>query len=133
MNKLLHFTWVFMLLTWSLGSYASSFSHLEKSENMSANFTFPQDEILIGMNKLTIKVMDSSGEAVTDASVKIKFGMIPEDGMMPMSMKATAYKNGDTYQVDLNFAMAGLWNIEIKIKRPDKQKLKSEFSFSVPM
>lgn len=133
MNKQSRIVWVLLLLTWSWSSYGASFSQTEESDNMSAHITFIQGDITVGMNQLNIKVMDSSGAAITDASIKIKFGMIPKDGMMPMSMKATANMVGDTYQADLNFAMAGPWSIEVKIKRPDKQKLKSKFSIDVSM
>lgn len=89
------------------------------------------DPPTMGKNKIKIQLLDSSGNAVTDAKVKVYYTMPPMKGMAPMNHKTKAKIEGDKYVAPLKITMKGEWNVTLKIQRKDKDSLKAKTGFTV--
>jgi hypothetical protein len=85
----------------------------------------------MGTNTLNISIVDSAGNPVTDAKVKLNYSMPPMDNMPPMKYTARAKLDGDSYNADLNLSMKGEWDILIYIKRPGEELAKFDFNIHV--
>jgi hypothetical protein len=81
-----------------------------------------------GDNDLSVKVTDSSGKAVTDAKVTVRFLMPPMPGMAPMTTKTEAILKGDVYRFSANPAMEGTWKAEITVVRKGKSAVTATFN-----
>jgi len=75
--------------------------------------TIPLDEV-----DVSVGVYDADGKAITDAKVRIYYGMAAMPGMPPMDYKTKAELNGEVYEARVEFSMAGPWYLEVKYKRP---------------
>jgi len=76
--------------------------------------------LIIGDNALTIKITDSSGKAVTDAKVSVRYYMPAMPGMAPMEYTVEAAPKGDAYSFLANIAMEGGWRADVNVTRSDK-------------
>jgi hypothetical protein len=81
-----------------------------------------------GGNDLSVKVVDVSGKAVTDAKVTVRFFMPPMPGMAPMSSKTEAVLKGDLYRFTSNADMEGTWKAEVSVVRPGKSPVTATFN-----
>jgi len=72
---------------------------------------------VVGDNNISIEIKDSSGKPVTDATVKVDYGMSAMPGMPAMNYKTDAVLKGSEYKAVMNLSMSGPWNIAVKITR----------------
>ena len=72
---------------------------------------------VVGDNNISIEIKDSSGKPVTDATVKVDYGMSAMPGMPAMNYKTDAVLKGSEYKAVMNLSMSGPWNIVVKIVR----------------
>ncbi len=84
--------------------------------------------LMKGDNTLTVKVADSTGKAVTDAQVNVRFYMPPMPGMAPMELNAQAMPKGNVYAFTVNPPMEGGWKAEVSIARPGKPAVTATFN-----
>ncbi len=84
-----------------------------------------------GGNTLTVKAVDSSGKAVTDAQVNARFYMPPMSGMAPMEFNTQAMSKGNAYTFSVNPPMEGGWKAEVSIVRPGKPAVTATFNLDV--
>jgi hypothetical protein len=84
-----------------------------------------------GDNTLTVKVADSTGKAVTDAQVNVRFYMPPMPGMSPMELTSQATPKGNAYNASVNPPMEGGWKTEISVARPGKPAVTATFNLDV--
>jgi hypothetical protein len=76
---------------------------------------------VVGDNNISIEIKDSSGKPVTDATVKLDYGMSAMPGMPAMNYKADAVLKGSEYKAAMNLSMSGPWNIAVKITRAGRR------------
>jgi hypothetical protein len=70
-----------------------------------------------GDNTLAVKLADSSGKAVTDAKVDVRYYMPPMPGMAPMEYTTQATPAGDAYNFTVNIPMEGGWRVDVTANR----------------
>lgn len=85
--------------------------------------TLDKNPPVAGENQMTIMLKDSSGKAVTDATVKVEYTMPAMPGMPAMHYTAEPMARGTAYHTTLNLSMSGAWNIAVKITRQDKTEM----------
>ncbi len=73
-----------------------------------------------GKNRMEIGIKDEKGQDVTDVTVGVEYVMPPMPGMAPMHYGTQASLKGGKYAADLNFSMAGPWEVRIRISRGAK-------------
>ncbi len=76
--------------------------------------------LILGDNAMAVKITDSSGKAVTDAKVGVRYYMPVMPGMAPMEYNVEAAPKGDAYSFPANIAMAGGWRVDVNVTRGDK-------------
>ncbi len=81
-----------------------------------------------GDNNLTVKLTDSTGKAVTDAKVNVRYYMPPMPGMAPMDYNTQAVLKGDRYAFSANIPMEGGWKTEVSVARPGKPAASALFN-----
>jgi uncharacterized lipoprotein YmbA len=74
----------------------------------------------VGLNNLDITVKDSSGNYITDATIKVDYSMPAMAGMPAMNYKTNATPSGSTYKAQLNLSMSGSWNVAVKVIKGGK-------------
>lgn len=91
----------------------------------------------VGDNKLTVTVTDASGKVVTDANVRVEYYMKERLSAtrkaieMPYHRaKAEAAAQDEGYKAAVDFHMAGLWHMEIKVTRNGKTSM-AKFSINL--
>ncbi|MBF0239050.1 MAG: FixH family protein [SAR324 cluster bacterium] len=87
----------------------------------------------VGDQEIVVDLTNAEGKPVTDAEVEIE-AFMPEMGTMPrMSSKSLAtYLGNGRYQVELEIAMGGSWELPVRVKRPGEATV-TEFPFSITM
>ncbi len=84
-----------------------------------------------GDNAVTLKIADSTGKAVTDARVNVRFYMPPMPGMSPMELSTQATPKGNAYAATVNPPMEGGWKAEVSVTRPGKPIVTATFNLDV--
>jgi hypothetical protein len=79
-------------------------------------------------NTLAVKVADSSGKPVNDATVNVRYFMPPMPGMAPMDYNTQAVLKGDRYVFTANVPMEGGWKAEVSVTRPGKPAANTTFN-----
>ena len=90
-------------------------------------FKIDKNPPVVGENNVTIEIKDAAGKNVTEAKVKLDYGMAAMPGMPAMFYKADAELKGTLYKAKMNLSMAGSWNITIQIIQGDKVR-KAKFN-----
>lgn len=81
-----------------------------------------------GDNTLNVKVTDSSGKPLNDATVNVRYYMPPMPGMAPMDFNTQAMPRGDHYSFSANIPMEGGWKAEVSVVRPGKPAATTMFN-----
>jgi hypothetical protein len=84
--------------------------------------------LIKGDSAMTVQVTDSSGNAVTDAVVNVRYYMPPMPGMAPMDFNTQAVLKGDRYAFTANVPMEGGWKTEVSVARPGKPSVSATFN-----
>jgi hypothetical protein len=101
-------------------AYAKEYEVKKKAGDYDVVVTIDRNPPVVGDNNISIDVKDASGQNVTDARVKIDYGMPAMPGMPAMDYKADAGLKGTAYKATMNLSMSGPWNIVVKIVRAGK-------------
>jgi len=101
-------------------AYAKEYEVKKKAGEYTVEIRIDKNPPVTGDNMVTVDVRDASGKQVTDAKVKIDFGMSAMPGMPAMDYKADAELKGSVYKANMNLSMSGPWNIVVKITRAGK-------------
>jgi hypothetical protein len=115
-----------LLLTTGL-AFAKDFEVTKKADDYTVLVKIDKNPPIAGENNVTIEIKDAAGKNVTDAKVKLDYGMPAMPGMPAMSYKTDAELKGVLYKAKMNLSMAGGWNITIQITQGDKVR-KAKFN-----
>ena len=108
-----------LLLTTGL-ALAKDYEVTKKAEDYTLLVKIDKNPPVVGENNVTIEIKDAAGKNVTEAKVKLDYGMAAMPGMPAMSYKADAELKGALYKAKMNPSMAGSWNVTIQITQGDK-------------
>ncbi|OGG95015.1 MAG: hypothetical protein A2527_12645 [Candidatus Lambdaproteobacteria bacterium RIFOXYD2_FULL_50_16] len=94
--------------------------------------TLSPDPPEVGDATLSFKLTQADGSPLLGASVEVELFM-PEMGTMPkMSLKTPAESQGEgLYKAEMEPAMAGSWEMPIRVKKPDGQMVEFPFSITI--
>jgi hypothetical protein len=111
-------------------AFAADYQATSKAGDFVVVLTIDKNPPVVGKNNATIAIKDGSGQPVTDASVRLEFGMPAMPGMPAMNYKADAVLSDGIYKTPLSFSMAGSWFINMKILR-NKKIVTAKFNVDV--
>ena len=100
--------------------YAGSLEVTKKAGANTVTVTLRSDPPSAGVNPVTVSVRDAAGKPVTTAAVVVEYGMPGMPGMPPMSYKEPLAPAGQVYKGNLNFSMAGPWQVTVKVRQGGK-------------
>ncbi|MBI5102746.1 MAG: FixH family protein [Nitrospirae bacterium] len=101
-------------------AFAKDYEVSKKAGDFQVVVKIDKNPPVVGDNKVDIEIKDSAGKAVTDAKVKIDYGMSAMPGMPAMDYKTDAELKGGAYKAVMNLSMSGPWNIVVKITKGGK-------------
>ena len=125
MKKLVYLL-ITLLLTTGL-AFAKDYEVTKKADDYTVVVKIDKNPPVVGENNVTIEIKDAAGKNVTEAKVKLDYGMAAMPGMPAMFYKADAELKGTLYKAKMNLSMAGSWNITIQIIQGDKVR-KAKFN-----
>ena len=108
-------------------AYAKDYEVTKKAEDYTVLIKIDKNPPVVGENNVTIEIKDGAGKNVTEAKVKLDYGMPAMPGMPAMFYKADGELKGALYKAKMNLSMAGSWNITIQISQGDKVR-KAKFN-----
>lgn|GEM_PF-218339 len=91
-----------------------------KAGDYDVAMTIDRNPPVVGQNIVTIAVKDDNGKPVTDASVRLEFGMAAMPGMPAIDYKSNAAPIYEVYKAPMTISIAGPWYIHVKILRDNK-------------
>jgi hypothetical protein len=100
--------------------YAKDYEVTKKADDYTVLVKIDKNPPVMGENNVTIEIKDAAGKNVTEAKVKLDYGMPAMPGMPAMFYKTDAELKGSLYKAKMNLSMAGSWNITIQITQGDK-------------
>ena len=118
MKKIIVFAMVLLFIAGI--AYAKDYEVKKKAGQFNVEMKIDKNPPVVGDNNLSIEIKDSSGKTVTDATVKVDYGMSAMPGMPAMNYKADAVLKGSEYKAVMNLSMSGPWNIVVKITSAGK-------------
>lgn len=101
-------------------AFADEYQASKQVGDFEVMLTIDKNPPVVGNNNVTIVLKNSSGKPVTDAAVRLDYGMAAMPGMPAMNYTSDAVLSGESYQVPMNPSMAGPWFITVKILREKK-------------
>lgn len=101
-------------------AYAKDYEVKKKAGDYEIKAKIDKNPPVVGVNQIKVEVKDASGKYINDAKVKIEYSMPAMPGMPPMNYKTDTELKGSEYKANLNFSMAGPWNVVIKVIRDGK-------------
>lgn len=118
MRKLAIFTLMLIFITGI--AYAKDFEVKKKAGEYDVEVKIDKNPPVVGDNNMEIEIKDAAGKYVTDAKVKVDYGMPAMPGMPAMNYKTDAELKGNKYKATMNLSMSGAWNIAVKITKGGK-------------
>jgi uncharacterized protein YneF (UPF0154 family) len=91
-------------------AWGKNFEVTKKVEDYTVKVEIDKNPPIVGDNNLSIAIKDGAGKNITDAKVKVEYGMPAMPGMPAMNYKADATLKGNDYKAKVNFSMAGSSN-----------------------
>ena len=110
---------VFLMLLAGI-AFAKEYEVAKKAGDYDVVVNIDKNPPVVGDNRVVIEIKDASGKYVTDAKVKIDYGMSAMPGMPAMDYKTEAELKGSAYKAIMNLSMSGPWNIAVKITKGGK-------------
>ena len=126
MKRVLISVVVVMLLMTGV-AYTSQFNVVKQAGDMKVTVVVESDPLIVGDNNLRIELLDSKGNAVTDADVSVYYFM---PSMPAMNYEVQASPDGTNYAAVIKPLMPGAWDADIKIKRNGGDVQKATISFN---
>ena len=126
MKKTVVYALVFLLFAGI--AYAKDYEVKKKAGQYDIEVKIDKNPPVVGDNTISIEIKDASGKYVTDATVKVDYGMSAMPGMPAMNYKTDTVLKGNEYKAVMSLSMSGPWNIAVKIARDGKT---SSAKFSV--
>ena len=126
MKKTVVYALVFLLFAGI--AYAKDYEVKKKAGQYEVEVKIDKNPPVVGDNTISIEIKDASGKYVTDATVKVDYGMSAMPGMPAMNYKTDTVLKGNEYKAVMSLSMSGPWNIAVKIARDGKT---SSAKFSV--
>lgn len=126
MKRVLISVVVVMLLMTGV-AYTSQFNVVKQAGDMKVTVVVESDPLKVGDNNLRIELLDSKGNAVTDADVSVYYFM---PSMPAMNYEVQASPDGTNYAAVIKPLMPGAWDADIKIKRNGGDVQKATISFN---
>ena len=118
MKKTIVFTMILLLVAGI--SFAKDYEVKKKAGEFDVVMKIDKNPPVAGENNISLEIKDPSGKPVTDATVKVDYGMAAMPGMPAMNYKADAVLKGGEYKAAMNLSMSGPWSIAVKIVRAGK-------------
>lgn len=100
----------------------------KKSGDLTLSLETQPAKAKLGENVIRLKIRDSKGAAVHDASVNITSSMAMP-GMATGKATAKHVKDG-TYEATVSLAMAGSWEIGVTVQRPGQKPVQEKFTIT---
>jgi hypothetical protein len=100
--------------------FAKDYEVAKKAGDYDVVVRIDKNPPVAGNNGVAVEIKDASGKYVTDAKVKIDYGMAAMPGMPAMDYKTDTELKGNTYKAVMNLSMSGPWNIVLKITKAGK-------------
>ena len=98
----------------------------KKSGDLTLSIETQPAKAKLGENVIRLKLRDSKGAAVLDATVNMTSAMTMP-GMAVGKATAKHIKEG-VYEATVNFAMAGTWEIGVTVQRPGQKPVQEKFT-----
>jgi len=108
--------------------FAGSLEVEKKVNDVTVKAVIDKDPPVVGKNGIKVELLDSAGQPITDAKVKIYYSMPAMPGMPAMDYKTGAEPDGKGYSAVMDLSMSGPWNVEVKFKRGDGPIEKIQFN-----
>ncbi len=121
MKKTVVYALVFLLFAGI--AYAKDYEVKKKAGQYDVEVKIDKNPPVVGDNNISIEIKDASGKYVTDATVKVDYGMSAMPGMPAMNYKTDTVLKGNEYKAVMSLSMSGPWNIAVKIARARKDIL----------
>jgi len=109
-------------------AFAKDYEVKKKAGDFNVEIAIDKNPPVVGKNNMEIGIKDAAGKNVTDAKVKVEYGMPAMPGMPAMDYKTEAKPEGDKYKAVMDLSMSGSWNVTVKITRGEKT---SKLKFSI--
>lgn len=97
-------------------------------EDLKITLSVAKYPLIKGDNVISVAVADTTGKAVTDAAVNVRYYMPPMPGMAPMDYNAQGVLKGSAYAISANIPMEGGWKVEVSVVRPGKPAVLATFN-----
>ncbi len=101
----------------------AGYQYQEEREGYSLHFSLDGERLMQERSRLSIRITDPAGEAVTGLKPRVRYGMPPIKGMMPMNHKARVLQDGDHYVAEITPSMPGRWVVDLSV-RIGKKRIK---------
>jgi hypothetical protein len=111
-------------------AYAGEYKATGKAGDFDVTLTLDKNPPIVGNNNATIAVKDNSGQPVTDAAVRVEYGMPAMPGMPATNNLSDAKISEGAYKATLNLTPSGPSFINVKILK-DKKVSIAKFSVDV--
>jgi hypothetical protein len=129
MRKMASIVFSLVILTLMMVSACAKGYESQKSAgDLKITLSVDRYPLIKGDNSLTVKIADSAGKAITDATVSVRYFMPPMPGMAPMEYKTQAALKGDVYSLSANIPMEGGWKAEVSVTRGGKPAVTATFN-----
>ncbi len=110
-----------MILTLIAGTaWGKNYEVTKKVDDLTVRVDIDKNPPIVGDNNLSIAIKDASGKNVTDAKVKVDYGMPAMPGMPAMNYKTDMTLKGNEFKAKVNFSMSGSWNMTVQISQAEK-------------
>lgn len=101
-------------------AFAGEYNASSKAGDFEVKLTIDKNPPVVGQNIVTIALSDSAGQPVTDAAVRLEYGMAAMPGMPAMNYKSDAAPSDNVYRAPMTLSMAGPWFINVKVLKDNK-------------
>lgn len=119
-----------MLLVSTGVAAADQYKATSKAGELEVTLTIDHNPPVVGRNDATIAIKDQGGQPVSDAAVRLEYGMPAMPGMAPMNYKSDAVQGEGAYKAPLTLSMSGPWFVNAKILK-DKKISTAKFNVDV--
>lgn len=119
-----------MILLFTGVAVAEPYKAISKAGDLEVTLTLDKNPPIVGSNDATIAIKDQGGQPVTDAAVRVEYGMPAMPGMAPMNYKSDAVQGAGEYKAPLSMSMSGPWFVNVKILK-DKKVSTAKFNVDV--